>query len=100
DYELRLAILQRRAAESNIDVSNRLLEVIARNISENIRELEGALQTVALFNQMRPGGELTTEEVIQIIGKDSKTKREKVKVPAVLKTVAKSFGVTVKDLKG
>src|SRR5690606_34264359 len=32
--------------------------------------------------------------------KDAKSKREQIKVPKVLKEVAKSFGVTVKDMKG
>jgi chromosomal replication initiator protein len=100
DYELRLAILERKATSANLEVSPRILEVIARHVSDNIRELEGALQKVALFNQMKTTGELSTEEVLSIIGADHKTKREKVKVPSIMKAVAKTFAVTVKDLKG
>lgn len=100
DYELRLAILEKKANEQRIEVSPRIMSVIAKDINDNVRELEGALQTVALFNQMKGGHELSIEEVSQIIGTDHKSKREKVKLPAVLKQVAKSFDVTVKDLKG
>lgn len=100
DYELRLAILERKAKQSNIELSTRILEVIARSISDNVRELEGALQTVALFNRMKNDGDLTVEEVERIIGADAKSKREKIKVPVVLKYVAKAFDVTVKDIKG
>lgn len=100
DYETRLAILYRKAESAGINLKMQILEFIARNISDNIRELEGALQKVALFNQMKPNGDLTLEEVAHTIGKDSKTKREQVKVPSVIREVAKSFGVTAKDMKG
>ncbi len=100
DYELRLAILERKATSINLEISHRILEIIARYVSDNIRELEGSLQKVALYNNMKPGGELSSEEVMSIIGADHKARREKVKVPAVMKVVSKSFGVTVKDIKG
>lgn len=100
DYEMRLAILQKKAESSGIDLSPRILEYIARAVTDNIRELEGALQKVALFNQMKPDGELTLEEVAHCIGKDARTKRDQIKVPTVLKQVAKAFDVKIKDLKG
>lgn len=100
DYETRLAILQRKADAMGYTLKPQIIEFIARAVTDNIRELEGALQKVALYNQMKPNGDLTLEEVAHTIGKDAQTKREKVKVPKVLKEVAKSFGVTVKELKG
>jgi chromosomal replication initiator protein len=100
DYELRLAILGRKAQATGAEVSNRILEVIAQNVNGNIRELEGALQAVALFNQMKKDGELSDDEVKRIIGVDSKSKREKVKVPGVIKKAAATFNVTAKDIKG
>lgn len=100
DYELRLAILERKASTANITISRTIMEMLAREVTENIRELEGVLQKVGLFNQMKPGGDLSLEEVARIIGSDSHSKREKVKVPDVLKSVAQSFNTKVKDLKG
>jgi len=100
DYETRLAILQKKAEQIGSQLKPQSLEFLARAITDNIRELEGALQKVTLYNQMKPNGELTLEEIAHAIGKDSKTKREQIKVPRVLKEVAKSFGILVKDLKG
>lgn len=100
DYELRLAILERKATTANITISRTIMEMLAREVTENIRELEGALQKVGLFNQMKPNGDLSLEEVARIIGSDSHSKREKVKVPDILKCVAQSFNIKVKDLKG
>lgn len=100
DFETRLAILQKKADSSGFMLKPAILEFIARTVMESVRELEGALQKVALFNQMKPDGDLTLEEVAHTLGKDAKSKREQIKVPKVLKEVAKSFGVTVKDIKG
>lgn len=100
DFETRLAILQKKADVSGVKLKSQIIEFIAKCVTDNIRELEGALQKVSLFNQMKPNGDLTLEEVAHTIGKDPQTKREKVKVPKVLKEVSKAFGVPVKELKG
>lgn len=41
--ETRIAILQRKAEDDNIDLDQGVIEFIAHNIKSNIRELEGAL---------------------------------------------------------
>jgi len=46
DYETRLAILRSKAAQLKSDLAPEILEYIARNISKNIRTLEGALLKV------------------------------------------------------
>lgn len=100
DLETRMAILDHKNRIYGYEIDTKTLEVIARGVEDNIRELEGALQKVALFNQIKPDGELSTEEVKRIIGSDSQSKREKVKVSTVIRFVSKSFGVSVKDIKG
>lgn len=100
DYEMRLAIVEKKADSTGISLPKKILEFIARAISDNVRELEGALQKVSLFNQMKPSGDLSLEEVAHMIGKDAKSKQEQVKTPKVIREVAKSFAVTVKDIKG
>ncbi len=43
DFEMRLAILRKKALADNLDVDHAALEFIATHIETNIRELEGAL---------------------------------------------------------
>ncbi|MCA9387370.1 chromosomal replication initiator protein DnaA [Candidatus Dojkabacteria bacterium] len=100
DFEMRLAIVEKKAQSMGIELNPRVLEFIARSVTDNVRELEGALQKVSLFNQMKPNGDLTLEEVAHMLGKDAKSRREQVKVPKVLREVSKAFSVTVKDMKG
>ncbi len=100
DYEMRLAILQTKAESRGINLKPQIIEYIARTVTENIRELEGALQKVALFNSMKPGGDLTLEEIAHTIGKDIESKRENARVPHIIKETARSFDVKIKDIKG
>jgi len=100
EFELRLAIVEKKANQFGFQLPQTWLELIAQNVEDNIRELEGAVQKVALYNQMKKDGELSTLEIMKIIGQDAGSKREKVKVPSVIKLVGKQFGVSVKDLKG
>lgn len=46
DYETRVAILQEKAAQSGLDIPNEVAFYIAKQINSNIRELEGALNTL------------------------------------------------------
>ena len=99
DYEMRLAILESKANHLNMTISDTVLEFIAKLITDNIRELEGAMQKINLYQSMF-GPEITFEEVAKIIGKDKRGRREKIKVPQILKVIGKEFNVSVKDLKG
>jgi chromosomal replication initiator protein len=81
-------------------MSKQVLEYVARSVTDNVREIEGALQKIALFNQMKPNGELTLEEIAHTLGKDAKSRREQIKLPQILKIISKEFDVTVKDIKG
>lgn len=46
-YELRLGILQAKAAKLSVRIPDEVLEFLALKISSNVRELEGALNRVA-----------------------------------------------------
>jgi chromosomal replication initiator protein len=52
DFETRLAILRSKAERSGRSVDPELLEIIARQIQSNIRELEGALTRVLAYSEL------------------------------------------------
>jgi chromosomal replication initiator protein len=45
-YETRIAIVQKKAHLRGLDISDDIIEYIARKVQANIRELEGALTTI------------------------------------------------------
>lgn len=52
DYETRLAILKTKSQERKIDLSDEVLDYIASNIQRNIRELEGALNRLIIYQKI------------------------------------------------
>lgn len=53
DFETRCAILQEKASLSGVTLSSETVEYLANNIKTNIRELEGALNQLLAFCDMR-----------------------------------------------
>ena len=67
-YELRLGILQSKAAGHGITVDNDVLEFLASHISSNVRELEGAFTRVVAHASLV--GRVLNLEFVQSIMKD------------------------------
>ncbi len=49
DYETRLAILKTKLQEKNLKLPEDILEYIASNVKKNVRELEGALNSLLIY---------------------------------------------------
>ncbi len=52
DYETRLAILAEKAKLKNANITDEALEFIAKNIQNNVRDLEGALNRVIAHSEL------------------------------------------------
>lgn len=52
DLETRMAILQKKAEENKIEMPTEVVQLIAQNITNNIRELEGALIKLLAYASM------------------------------------------------
>ena len=53
DFETRCAILQTKAGSHDVELPSEVVEYLATNIQTNIRELEGALNQLLAFCEMR-----------------------------------------------
>ena len=53
DFDTRVAILRKKAENEGIEVADEVLELIARRIDSNIRELEGSLTRVNALARLR-----------------------------------------------
>ncbi len=61
ELETRVAILQKKASAQNFDLADDVAYFIAKNLKSNVRELEGALNSVIAFSTFRCAGSLSVE---------------------------------------
>jgi len=99
DYETRLAILRKKAANDNIIVDDEILSNIATKLESNIRELEGALNKLVATSSLTHDSisiEMSEKAINDII-----SQKEKVISPEYIQeTVCKYFNINIADLKG
>lgn len=96
DFETRMAILRYKAERNNDHIDDSALEMIARNVNSNIRELEGALTRVIAFANLR--GVRVTPELIEVALADLLPRRTEVDPENIVRAVADTFGLTVEHI--
>ena len=98
DYETRVAILRRRAAEEDIEAPDEVLEYIAEQVDSNIRELEGSLVRVNAQAELL-GTVMTLEMAQEALAKLLPSREaRKVTPELIVAQVAAQFGVSEEDL--
>ena len=98
DYETRMAILKNKAILENVDMSNpelvKVFDIIAQNIHNNIRELEGAFTRVLAFSSF--SGEPITVSLAKKVLSDVIVEEKKELTPEkIKKAVADYYGINV-----
>lgn len=100
DLETRMAILQYKAEQDNINITAESIEFIASNIPSNIRELEGALNRVKYYASLVNNGMVNLalcNEVLQ--GLITGNKRQALSSDLIKKTVAEYYHIKATDLE-
>ena len=100
DFETRAAILEKKAEFDHILMPKDVINYIAKSISSNIRDLEGALNKVAAYSKLS-GHKITVElaeRAIQDLISD-KEKRE-ITVEYIQEVVARHYNVTPDEMRG
>jgi chromosomal replication initiator protein len=96
-YELRLSILESKAARTEVSVPRKLMEFLAHKITSNVRELEGALNRLvahaALFN--RPLTLETSQDVLRDI---LRAQDRRVTIEEIQKKVAEHWNIRLTDM--
>jgi len=91
DIESRAAILRAKSAQNSIVLSDDVVEHLAASIEGNVRELEGALNTIMCQSQLL-GRTLTIDEVKTII-KNSSRPRKSLAITDVVDKVARYYEI-------
>jgi chromosomal replication initiator protein len=98
DLETRLAILRSKAERTGRQISDDILETIARRVQSNIRELEGALNRILAFADL--SGTSLTPSLVDMALADLLPQKRNIPSDKILEAVAASEGIGVNDLLG
>jgi len=96
DLETRLAILRSKSERLGKSIPSGILELIARRVQSNIRELEGALNRIMAFADLS-GLQLSTQ-LAEVALADLLPQHRDVKPDAVVDVVARTFNLSVDRL--
>ncbi|MDO4693574.1 MAG: chromosomal replication initiator protein DnaA [Eikenella sp.] len=99
ELEMRVQILQKKAALSGADLSEEAAFFIAKHIRSNVRELEGA------FNRVLARSQFTGKPIDQALAADAlkdivASKHKLITPELIIATVGKYYGVKDSDLTG
>jgi chromosomal replication initiator protein len=97
DFETRAAILLAKAQDKGVLVSENVAMLLAKRIRSNVRDLEGALNTLAARANFY-GKPITTDFAEETLRDLLATHAQAVTVPNIQKIVAEYFGVRLQDL--
>ncbi|HVX56319.1 MAG TPA: chromosomal replication initiator protein DnaA [Candidatus Saccharimonadales bacterium] len=98
DFETRCAIVQTKAGLHDSELDNEVVEYLANNLHSNIRELEGALNQLLAYCEMR-----NLEPTLAIASNllnVNKTRPKHLSAKQIIERTARHFQIPVEDLLG
>ena len=97
DFETRCAILETKASLSGVELGRETAEYLASNIKTNIRELEGALNQLLAYAEMRGvAPDISTAE--GLIGNVRHTRPQHITPKQIIDKTAKHFQLTTPEI--
>jgi len=98
DFETRCAIIQTKATSHDIVLPQPVVEYLATHIQTNIRELEGALNQLLAFCEMR-GLEPELQIVSSLLGAN-KSRPKHVSAKQIIERTARHFQIPLEEILG
>ncbi len=97
DFETRCAIVETKASLSGIELGRETVEYLANNIKTNVRELEGALNQLLAYAEMRGiVPDISTAE--GLIGNVRHSRPQHVTSKQIIDKTARHFQIEVKEI--
>ncbi|MBT4153114.1 MAG: chromosomal replication initiator protein DnaA [Candidatus Magasanikbacteria bacterium] len=100
DLETRQAIVQAKCQEKNFPLADKLVHLVATAIQSNIRELEGALNKIIAFHQLKNSepSEASIKEIL--VSFEAQSMRKSTTPRDIIATVCKFYDVTNENIVG
>lgn len=100
DLETRIAILQSKAQEKHFEIDYEIASLIATEIQSNIRELEGALNKVIAFHQLKDQKPSKQSVKAILASFEEQNMRSSVTPRELIAEVAKFYDIDINDVLG
>jgi len=97
DFETRCAIVETKASLSGVELGRETVEYLAKNIKTNVRELEGALNQLLAYAEMR-GVEPDISTAEGLIGNVRHSRPQHVTARQIIERTAKHFQLTMVEI--
>lgn len=97
DFETRCAIIEAKAHFSGVSLSKETVEYLAQNIKTNIRELEGALNQLLAYAEMR-GIEPDVSTAEGLIGNVRRSRPQHITAKQIVDRTAKYFQISTVEM--
>ena len=98
DFETRMAILKKKTYNDGIDLPEEVIEYIATHISDNIRELEGALISLLAQSTLNKK-EITLDLTKEMIDKLIKSTKREISIDYIQKVVCNYYNIGLELLQ-
>ena len=98
DFETRCAIVKTKSLYNNVDLPNDVIDFLATNIQTNVRELEGALNQLLAFCEMR-SLEPNLDIAISVLG-NNRNRPKHLSARQIIERTAKHFQISIDDMVG
>jgi chromosomal replication initiator protein len=97
NLETRIAILQTKLGKKGVQMDREIIEFIAENVVNNIRELEGALNKLLIYQQIE-NKPLSLDQAKHILASIVNAKKKAVTLSKIAESVANFYSITMEDL--
>jgi chromosomal replication initiator protein len=100
NLETRMAILAAKAAQIGVTLSDSIVELIAKRVQKNVRELEGVLNRMAAFAQLG-NTPVTLESTMRILGDlNADADRHSIDPERIIEETASFYKLSPSDILG
>jgi chromosomal replication initiator protein len=99
DFELRMAIINMKAASLNLTLPEDVVEFLANKLKNNVRQLEGALkkiQALYLINNIKPSLAVAQSTVADVLNTNEPTEAV---IDRIITEVARYYNISADDIK-
>ncbi|MFH1462036.1 MAG: chromosomal replication initiator protein DnaA [bacterium] len=99
DLETKIAILEKKAEQHSLNLTEDVANFIASRITSNIRELEGALIRVGAFSTLT--NKIMSLELAKrvLLNLNENNNRKGIMLDKIMKTIADYYDISISDLK-